>query len=438
MFPAFEAVVYAAFGVNAFSARLSVAIATGVAVLLLFRLVHESHGSRLLATVVTVSFFALPVTQMLSAMVMLELPALAFVLASFQFLLPVDAIFETRRSLWFAAFAAAAIWTKQTVFLFLFPFAYFIIARRVSLLRNIYFWLTSLLVGLSAVAMLLLAREVQWNGINQSWVKKSALQHLLHNVAYYSQHHALTGLIVVLLCLVTYLVPGGNEDWTKDLLYIAWMVAVALVLLVSPAYSPRYMFFAIPPFLVLIYNGLLRLAKPFSLHYSWVIPAVLCCLVVIYGLFHQRLYYIRGPNEAASFLHATGHHRVLFCGVTSNGAFIFAVRSNDPNLTTIVLRGDKLPDSTFTPQQLNHFIQRYGVDSVVLESTALPQVWDSLSASNMPFLAMLRVVPMEHAETLRNGSLSIYQVLNPSTVPETSLQVPISVLGRDVDLQLQP
>jgi hypothetical protein len=160
--------------------------------------------------------------------------------------------------------------------------------------------------------------------------------------------------------------------------------------------------------------------------------------MIAYGLFQQSQFYLRGPNEAASFLHASGHRRVLFCGGTSNGAFIFAVRSHDPGLTTIVLRGDKLPDSTFTPQQLNHFVQQYGIDSVVLERTALPQAWDGLSASNLQFLAMERVLQMADTEVLRNGSLSIYRVLNPSTVPATSLQVPIPILGRDVEVQLPP
>lgn len=438
IFPAFEAVVYAALGVNAFSARLSVAIATTIAVLLLSRLVRESHNSRLLATVVTASFFAMPSVQHLSATVMLELPALVFVLASLRFLLPEDKAFQTWRSLWFAAFAAAAIWTKQTVFLFFLPFVYVLISGRLRLLRSAYFWCSSFIVGVSAAGLVLLARELQWNGINQAWAKRSMLQYLAHNWTFYAQHRALISLILCLLCLLTYLLPGGKEDWGKDLLYIVWMVAVALVLLGSPAYSTRYMFFAIPPLLVLVYNGLLRLGHCFSLRYAWVLPATVCSFMIAYGLFQQPQFYLRGPNEAASFLHASGHRRVLFCGGTSNGAFIFAVRSHDPGLTTIVLRGDKLPDSTFTPQQLNHFVQQYGIDSVVLERTALPQAWDGLSASNLQFLAMERVLQMADTEVLRNGSLSIYRVLNPSTVPATSLQVPIPILGRDVEVQLPP
>lgn len=438
IFPVFEAAVYAVLGVSAFSARLSVAIATSLAVLLLFRLVRESHDSRLTAAVVTASFFATAVVQTLSSMVMLELPALVFVIASLRFLLPVDTTLQTSRSLWFAVLAAAAIWTKQTVFLLLLPFVYVSISGHLKLLRNVYFWCSSLLIGVSAAGMLSLAREVGWNGINQSWPKRPILQMLTHNWTYYLHHHSLIGLLIVILCLLSYRLPGGKEDSEKDLLYIAWIVAVFLVLLASPAYSPRYMFFAIPPCLVLIYGGLLRLGRRFSLHYAWVLPIAVCSFMVAHGLSQHSLSYLRGPDQAARFLHSTGHHRVLFCGSNSNGAFIFAMRSHDPALTTIVLRGDKLPDSTFAPQALNNFVQQYGIDSVVLERMALPQPWDALSASDLPFLAIERELQMADYESLRNGSLSIYRVRNPSIVSEKSLQVPISVFGRDVELHLQP
>jgi 4-amino-4-deoxy-L-arabinose transferase-like glycosyltransferase len=130
LFPVLEALIFSIFGVSPFSSRLAVAIATSVAVLLMIRLVRKSHGSRLLALMVTASFFALPTVQRLSNTVMLEIPALVFVLAAFLFLVPDEEILQTRRSLWFAIFAAAAVWTKQTVFLFLLPFLYVLVSGR--------------------------------------------------------------------------------------------------------------------------------------------------------------------------------------------------------------------------------------------------------------------------------------------------------------------
>ena len=434
LFPVFEALIFSIFGVSPFSARLAVAIAATVAVLLMIRLLRKSHGSPLLAFMVTASFFALPTVQRLSNTVMLEIPALVFVLAAFLFLVPDEEILQTRRSLWFAIFAAAAIWTKQTVFLLPLPFLYVLVSGRWNLIRRSYFWIDSFVVGASGIGLAMLARELQWNGINQSWARESALQHLVHNWNFYL-HYGLPGLVLVGLCLLSYRLPGGRYDFTKDRLYIAWLLATVLILLPAPAYSPRYMFFSIPPVLVLLYNGLRRVGGLLSPQYRWVVAAAVCLVLVAYGLVNAHVVYLRGPAEVAKILHDSGHRRLLYCGGSTNGAFIFAVRTNDSTLSTIVIRGDKLPEGTFDPEQLRGFVSRYGIEAVVLERTDRPQAWDDLSSETLPFLSFERVVPLTDSDHQMSGSLLVYRVPNPSKVPESSLPVPISVLGRDVELR---
>ena len=434
LFPVLEALIFSIFGVNPFSSRLAVAMATAVAVLLMFRLVRKSHGSRLLALMVTASFFALPSVQRLSNTVMLEIPALVFVLAAFLFLVPDEEILQTRRSLWFAIFAAAAVWTKQTVFLFLLPFLYVLVSGRWNLLRRAYFWIDLFVVGASGIGLAMLGSELQWNGINQSWAKKSALQHLLHNWNFYL-HYGLPWLVLAGLCLLSYRLPGGRDDFPKDRLYIAWMLATVLILLPAPGYSPRYMFFSIPPVLVLLYNGLRRVGGLLSPEYRWVVAAAVCLLHVAHGLVNAHVVYLRGPAEVANILHDSGHRRLLYCGGSTDGAFIFAVRTNDSTLSTIVIRGDKLPEDTFAPEQLRGFVTRYGIDAVVLERMDYPQAWDELSSETLPFLSFERVLQVTDSDHQMSGSLSIYRVPNPSKVPESSLSVPISVLGRDVELR---
>jgi len=434
LFPVFEALIFSIFGVSPFSARLAVAIAATVAVLLMIRLLRKSHGSPLLALMVTASFFALPTVQRLSNTVMLEIPALVFVLAAFLFLVPDEEILQTRRSLWFAIFAAAAIWTKQTVFLLPLPFLYVLVSGRWNLIRRSYFWIDTFVVGASGIGLAMLARELQWNGVNQSWARESALQHLVHNWNFYL-HYGLPGLVLVGLCLLSYRLPGGRDDFTKDRLYIAWLLATVLILLPAPAYSPRYMFFSIPPVLVLLYNGLRRVGGLLSPQYRWVVAAAVCLVLVAYGLVNAHVVYLRGPAEVAKILHDSGHRRLLYCGGSTNGAFIFAVRTNDSTLSTIVIRGDKLPEGTFDPEQLRGFVSRYGIDAVVLERTDRPQAWDELSSETLPFLSFERVVPLTDSDHQMSGSLLVYRVPNPSKVPESSLPVPISVLGRDVELR---
>jgi hypothetical protein len=164
------------------------------------------------------------------------------------------------------------------------------------------------------------------------------------------------------------------------------------------------------------------------------VAAAVCLLHVAHGLVNAHVVYLRGPAEVANILHNGGQRRLLYCGDRTNGAFIFAVRTNDPTLSTIVIRGDKLPEGTFDPEQLRGFVSRYGIDAVVLERTDRPQAWDELSSEILPFLSFERVLSLTDSDQM-SGSLLVYRVPNPSKVPESSLPVPISVLGRDVELR---
>jgi hypothetical protein len=134
------------------------------------------------------------------------------------------------------------------------------------------------------------------------------------------------------------------------------------------------------------------------------------------------------------FLHNNGYRRLLYCG-DSDGAFIFALRSNDPSLSSTVIRGGQLPDDIYLPEQLNAFISQYGIEAVVLEHTTPGEPWDDLSPELLPFLSLQRVVPMTDSTNERSGSLSLYRVLKQSKVSHGSLKVPIPMLARDVELK---
>src|SRR5215471_2007502 len=433
LFPAFEAFVFAVFGVGALGARLTVSIATAVAALLLFRLVCKTHGSRLLAFVVTASFFTLGTVQELSSSVMLEIPALVFVLASLLFLAPTQDMFLGPRSLGFGILGAMAIWTKQAVFLLPLPFIYAALGRNWKLLRRTLFWMNICVLLASALGLAILARQLNWDGINQSWAKTGLLQRLAHNLHFYLRSGML-GLVLGMICFVSYRLPGGRIDLRKDRLYIAWLTAVLLVLILAPAYSSRYLFFSIPALMLLFYHGLARLGRSLLPSSGWVIPVAVCLVSVAYSLKTSHVPYLVGPSEAATFLHNNGYRRILFCG-NSNGAFIFALRSNDPSLSSTVIRGDKLPDSIYIPERLNAFISQYGIQAVVLERTKTGQPWDDLSPESLPFLSLQRIVPITDSTDKEDGSLSLYRVLKPSKFSHESLTVPSMVLGRDVELR---
>lgn len=434
VFPTFEALIYAVFGVNTFAARFAVALSTFVSVLLLYRLVLRTHRAPILAASVVITIFALPRVQRLSATVMLEVPALVLVLAALFFITPDEDAFRTPRSLLFALFAALSIWTKQTVFLFVLPFVYVALFWKWKLLRKPYFWITVAIIALSGISLAFLGRELHWNSMNQSWAKMTAVQQVIQNSVYYLRWKVILALLVLTLSLLSYRLPSGKEDLPNDRIYISWFVAVLLVLMVAPARSIRYLFFAFPPLLVVVLNGVCRVLRPWLHNRAWVVPALLASAMLAYGLTSPPIV-LRGPAEAAKSLHDAGFRRILFCGTLGNGAFIFAARSVDPGLSTVVIRGDKLPESTFSPGALDSLLRQYGIDAVVLEHTAGPEPWDGLSPGGMPFLAQQQAIIMSDTIHYREGTLSLYRVINPTHVPDATLKVPSSILGRDVDLR---
>ena len=83
----------------------------------MFRLVKSTHQSDSLAFAATISSMALPISQFLAADVMLEFPALAFMLGALYCLCDLDKAYPWSRAYPFALLTAAAVWTSNTQFL---------------------------------------------------------------------------------------------------------------------------------------------------------------------------------------------------------------------------------------------------------------------------------------------------------------------------------
>jgi 4-amino-4-deoxy-L-arabinose transferase-like glycosyltransferase len=152
VFPAVEAIVFLVFGVSHVTARAAVALfVAGVAALIML-LVYSTHGSLRVAAASTVIFMAIPLSQSLAADVMLEMPAMFFVVGSLLFMRRLPE-WDTRQAIGAACFAAAAVWTKQTVFAGLVPFLIICVTRRWSVMRRAPFWLFVGVFGASVLAL---------------------------------------------------------------------------------------------------------------------------------------------------------------------------------------------------------------------------------------------------------------------------------------------
>jgi 4-amino-4-deoxy-L-arabinose transferase-like glycosyltransferase len=431
LFPAFEALFFLGFGVNLLSARLAVAVTTGISAVLMYKLVLKTHHSQAIAAVSTVVFFALPSSLVLSTDVMLEMPALALVLLAMLWLPGFEGNFGVRRGIAFALIAAAAVWTKQnTVFLGLVPFVYAAVEGRWRSLRSAGLWIPAAVYGFLAGSLALIAAAFGVAG-NSKWPRFDALRVLQHNVPYYAgvvrQEFGILPAVLVLIAIIFL--------FRQNTLYAAWTACVFLVALFMPPYDLRYVFFAYPAMVVAGCSVLFRGARmAFPQRAAWIVPAA---TAAVWFLAHvaERPVFLHGPFEAASMIAGSQPVRILYCG-RSNGSFTFAVRSLDPALRMAVIRGDKLAREIFAPRELQRFAHDYGIGYLVLEHTEIPRAWDHFFYDMPQCFVFVGDLPIESSDHWMNGRLRVFRFRNPSAKPARTLR--LQALGVPIDAVLPP
>ena len=423
LFPAFEALAYSIGGVNLFAARAAVALCVVLSALLLYGLVVRTHGSATIAFSATLLFLAAPVSQRVAGDVMLEFPAMVWALLAVRQL----AFMEQSGKRWgaarYALFAVAAIWTKQAVFLCLLPLVYAAVTREWHWFRRPRFWMCLGLTAGGTIALAALSWQLGWSGINQSWAHRDALTQALFNIRFYLRH-LLTPWTAAAVLAVGGLLVYTRARWPeRDALYWAWLISAGLMLLASPAYTTRYLFFAYPPALALGCGWADALLGRFRLRPA--VPAIAAACAVF--AMQTPPAYLRGPDEAARWLHDRGLHRVIYCGLT-DGNFIFSMRALGSRPDTLVIRGEKLPRETAQPGSLMAFARRHAIDAIVLERTSEPQVWDRLGD-----VSGAQRIAMASSERRLRGELRIIAVSHGAEAAGESVAIPVNILGRNIE-----
>lgn len=436
LFPLVESVFFFGFGVNLVTARILVALFVALAAVLLYQLILRTHRSYLLAFVSTATFFWINGSQRVAADVMLEFPSLALALAALLFLRELEPRLTVRHALWFAAFAGAAMWTKQNVlFLIGVPLAYVVFARRWRLLREPPVWVATAVFGV-AVAGIVAVQKLSPFTQNSGWPKTTLVETVTVNVPYYLRE--LTeefGLIATVIVLAGVAFAAVRRRPGTCALYAAWAVTGLGLVAVLPPRDPRYLFFIYPAMLVLGYTLLAELGKRLlGERRAWALPATAAAAWIL--LFaHIPNVYLRGPSEAARLVAAASPERVLYCGRT-NGTFIFSVRSMAGRRNVAVLRGDKLPAGIFDPKAFEAFAHDYGIQHVVLERNKVERrAWDKLFDSPPPGLELVREIALDSSEENLSGALRVFRFANPSSNPKSTVKIRM-MSGEELDTDL--
>lgn len=427
VFPTIEALAYFVFGVGPFAARAVVAMSTALSAWLLYRLILRTHASRPAAFASMLVVFSMPLVQSLSQDVMLEMPALVFVLLALLALPRINEPFTARAALGFTVFAVVAIWTKQlSAFVAAVPLGMAVLASRRDWLRSRWPWLSAVgcALGLGGLTLFELAfggesprRFAVFRGLDRVLPSNGAIY-----LEYAWENYGL--LLAVLACL-SLLWALRKHQWRElvgtDGLYLAWVVAAMAALLVGRWASTRYLFFAAPPLVTLAvvasHRSLTHLAPA-----RWADGAIMvtAAAIAVAGAGRAPLV-LPGPAAAAQVVAADRPTRVLYAG-ESDGHFAFALRSATEDTDAIVIRGERLPDVTYEAEAFEAFAARYGLSHVVLEQTQrtfnLP--WAALIERPAPSMAPLRQVAVSG---YRSGALYLYRFTAPSPAPSNTLSV---------------
>jgi Dolichyl-phosphate-mannose-protein mannosyltransferase len=441
LFPAYEAILFAIFDPKFGVGRLAVAITVSLSVYLLYRLVLINSGSIMIAVAVCGSFLFLGTSMYLEEDIMLEFPALVFVIAAMLSLQKLNKEgFSVSQGVSFALWVAAGIWTKQTVFVALTPFLYFLLMRSWKPFTRPGIWVSTAVSAVSALLLIAISASVGLSGTPHNWAPMSLSQAIVHNAFYYLQ--AVPVSMVILLIVIGVAASAisfrsGKQEspasWTY--LYVAWAVSALTVVLMVPAYDPRYLFFTFAPVLALACESLYRLLK---MALSPVNSAALIAAVALIFCGSHALVtpiWLTGPEVAARRVGGAGVKSTIYLG-NSNGAFTFAMRLDHPDLKPVIFRGDKIFQGAVSRERLEEFAHAYGADAIAIESPRGEDLDWRLILRDSKSLKFWFQQEIESSLSHMRASLFVFRVSDSSSTPKRSIRERIETLGREETLPL--
>jgi hypothetical protein len=434
LFPAFEALTYAVTGVKFWAARLCIAVAVSLAAALAFRLIFAISGSIVVGVAATAVLLGIPVAQGVARSVMLEFPALVFVLWAVLYWRRWRREFTPARGVMYGLIAGAGIWTKQTIFLPLIPFLDLALAREWRGLRQPGIWVSGVVGGAAAAALLGLAISGGGHALPQHWAAVPWGESVSNNFRKYAASALPAGVVILLIAAGVQVlrisrkrVALRSSDYADFRLLLAWILAAGTVVLLTPAFDPRYAIFAIPAVIGLLLVLSFRILE--NLVSRSAAGAIICAgaaaILAVTGL--DRAPHLSGPDVAAREAVSQDLKRFLYFGAT-NGAFSYSLRQVSAGEAPLVLRGDKLAEGGFTPDRLHEIVSVYAVQAVFLERNSR-QDWLELAKRLPSTFEYRRRYVLDSSDPTQRGELLEYRIANSRPSSKGILRQTIQSFG---------
>lgn len=410
----------------------------------LFLLVRRTHGATFAAGAVLL-FGLAPLIFVFSQHVMLEMPTVAFALATtFHFVRFLDE--SRRRDLFLAALAAAAAASTRFDAAFLLPLLVGLIAvrKRWDVLSR---WDTYVAAAAATVLVApyyaLVYKEaggLHARQASQSLMPEDQAAGIWRNVAYYpSQLPLQIGWPMCAAAAVGAFALASAERRRQFAPYACLIGATYLTFSPLAELTPRHTIYWIPAFAVLATSGiafaLQRVRRPAVVGLVTVAVAVACR----YGEVSDPAPRMHGYDEAARYVVTHSSSPAVMFDGWLDGNFTYHVRRHDPGRERFVLRGDKLlyrylcvPETDYeefarTESQVLDTIAKYDPEFVVVEEPlamrAIPGS-DRLRrvlADRPDRFRLERSIPVTGSEgVFRDYELKIYRALVRGDEPSRS------------------
>ncbi|MDB5410181.1 MAG: 4-amino-4-deoxy-L-arabinose transferase [Rhodospirillales bacterium] len=441
IFPMAEALVFAVFGFSHPAAQATVAAFTALAACGVYLTVRTA-APPLVAAAAALLFFATPDVLLWSRQVMMELPALAFLLVASAALLRYQASGATPLLFLTAALFVAAVYTKQpTVFAAPAFAAALLLQPGPSLLRRRSVWLAvaAVVVGLLPLAAFTVL-YAPWLidaavGAGTASVRGDATASHISVIAFIVYARALPEIVglPLLTGALGYFALLAIRGWPRDterqlvVLMLAWFSADYLFLSVTGHFEARYGIALTVPPAILSVLLVKRLAGP-----RWQSAAALASGIMLFGasIVTHDVHRIAGYDAVAAFVldHSKQDSVALFQGKESKN-FVFSLRSHAKMPKVYVIRAEKLlvrynilrewgiTDLDVSDTDIAAMIDRYGVSTVVLQ----PDFW-----TDQPSMARLQAFvysdrfrqvaefPITSEEPSQRTTIKVFENLRPT------------------------
>jgi 4-amino-4-deoxy-L-arabinose transferase-like glycosyltransferase len=299
------------------------------------------------AGLLTATIVLLPELTFWGRQIMLEIPALAFLLWSVVCFLAYQDKRQPRLLYWAAILLILAMYTKITAgFMALVYLAVLIRMHGFALWRQRFLLFTAVLSALALIPLIVLtikfgqANVTSLTGIADAEVSRTSLAGWLW---YARQLPAQMGWGAVLASLfgsiLLYWRRASLAKHRADVLFLlSWFVLGYLFFSAIDLKEARHSVFILPPVLLLAGIGLNTLSSRFQ-----VMLLLLLAAVTLWQTLQRPVHYVAGYDEAASVIAklAPENSAVLFSGYR-DGAFVFNMRTHEERRDITTVRADKL------------------------------------------------------------------------------------------------